>query len=365
MARAAAHLGAGRYAEAEGAYNAVLSLDAQEHRAHLGLADCACARGRSDEAVERLTEHARAYAEAGVMRSAFALITKALAIAPERLDLHIDVAELEAADGRASMAATRLENLARTYRAAGQLEEAELVLEAAEAFRAPAAASPPMPAAPPFVDPHTGHATPPPRAVATPPPPPPASRSNAMPVPIEPTPTPISAMVRPSPLLAAAPPPPPKATPRRAPPKAPPKAAKAPAKAPKAKRASRGQSSGAAPKWRPSTVTKDPPPPPRERLDLKPPPKPKAKKAAPRKAKLSITPAPRPRKTAQPIATVAKKRATIAPAPSPKRGGKTLDKLPPLRQKPSLATRLRAASKRRPVGEEDRTTMWCPNPTPT
>lgn len=353
MARAAAHLSAGRFAEAEGAYNAILSIDATEYRAHLGLADCSCGRGRTDDAVSRLSEQAQSYAASGSMRAAFALITKALAIAPERLDLHIDVAELEAADGRAHMAAKRLENLARTYQASGQAEEAALVLEAAEAFRAPPMPSPPQPPAAPFINPHTGHATPPPapRAAATPPPPPPASQAPT-PIPFQPTPTPIHPMVRPSPLAAKAPPPPPKAA--RAP-AAPP--------APKAKaKARRGSAKSGAPRWRPSTVTQDPPPRPK----AKPKAKAKAKAKVPAakkpvsKPRLSIAPAPRPRKTAKPIATVPKKRASIAPAPSPSRGGKTLDKLPPLRQKGSLASRLRAASAARPVGDEDRTSMWRP-----
>ncbi len=173
LARAGAHISAGRLAEAEGVYRAVLNIDPEEFRAYLGLADCATGQGRVDEAVDLLAEGSRGYAETGSMRSAFALMTKALAIAPARLDLHIDVAELEAADGRAQMAVLRLENLARTYLAAGQEEEAELVLEAAAAFEAaPAETEPAASPSAAFVNPHTGHATPPPipRIAASPPP---------------------------------------------------------------------------------------------------------------------------------------------------------------------------------------------------
>jgi len=347
LARAGAHLSAGRLAEAEGVYRAVLNIDSGEFRAHLGLADCAMGSGRMDDAVELLADGSQQYAEVGEMRPAFALMTKALAIAPSRLELHIDVAELEAADGRAEMAALRLENLARTYLAAGQEEEAELVLEAAAAFRAPPAAaerSPVQPSSRPFVNPHTGHATPPPvpRVAATPPPPPPASRVTAVPKPLQPTPTPIHDMVRPSPLLAkgAAPPP------------------ARPVVARNAKRSSRGVAKTVAPKWRPSTVTVDPPPRRKKARHATTPAEPTST------LKRAIAPAPRPRAPAKPIATVSKKRPSIAPAPSPSRGGKKLDKLPPLR---IVADRLRAAtaSARRGPSEEDRTTMWHrPTPTP-
>lgn len=367
LARAGAHLSAGRLAEAEGVYRAVLNIDPEEFRAHLGLADCAMGDGRVDDAVELLSEGSQRYAEAGSMRPAFALMTKALAIAPSRLDLHIDVAELEAADGRAEMAALRLENLARTYLAAGQEEEAELVLEAATAFLSPLAEpEPAQPTSPPFVDPHTGHATPPPtpRVAATPPPPPPASRVAFAPKPLQPTPTPIHDMVRPSPLLAKAPQPAPsKHASSISPPPAPAPARRAPIAARKPKRSSRGVSKTVAPKWRPSTVTTEPPP--------------RRKKAKPVAVtslepaptlRRTVAPAPRPPKQAKRVAAPAKRRSSIAPAPSPKRGGKKLDKLPPLRQAASsVANRIRAARSavRDGPAEEDRTTMWHrPTPTP-
>ncbi len=345
MARAGAHLSAGRIAEAEGAFRAVLSIDPDEHRAHLGLADCACAQGqgqsRVDHAVDRLVEDARAYADRQAMRPAFALLTKALAIAPSRLDLHIDVAELEAADGRSEVAAQRLEKLARTYASAGQHDEAALVLDAAAAFRTPEPEPEPAPLNAPFIDPHSGHETPAPsaRVAATPPPPPPVSRVRAAPRHVEfaPTPTPAAAtaapMVRPSPLVAAPPPPP---------------AAKA------TKRARRHTSAG--PRWLPATAAAKPDTKPR-----KPTPGPvESAKAEPRR--LSITPPPRPRAQAKPIATYPAKRPSIAPAPSPKRGGKKLDKLPSLKRDADLGARLRAAStlngRFTAASDEDRTTMW-------
>ena len=62
-------------------------------------------------------------------------MTKALAVDPARLELHIDVAELEASAGRLDMAIGRLQNLARVYEAAGKDEEAVAVLEAAGRLR--------------------------------------------------------------------------------------------------------------------------------------------------------------------------------------------------------------------------------------
>lgn len=351
LARAGAHLSAGRLAEAEGVFRAVLNIDPEEFRAYLGLADCATGNGRVEHAVELLSEGSAHYAEAGSMRSAFALMTKALAIAPSRLDLHIDVAQLEAADGRAEMAVLRLENLARTYLAAGQEEEAELVLEAAAAFGAtPVVAEPSAPPSPAVVNPPTAHASPPPapRVAATPPPPPPTSRVTTIAEPSHPTPTPIHAMVRPSPLVANAATPPPVPL-RRAPPVA----------ARKAKRARRGVSKRLAPKWCPSTVVN--PPPPRKK---KAKPAPAAALEPVSALKRAIAPAPRPRKQPKGTVVVAKKRASISPAPSPKRGGKKLDRLPPLRL---AAKRLRGVSApvRRGPSEEDRTAMWRrPTPTP-
>lgn len=343
LAQASAFVSAGRLAEAEGAYNAVLQAHPEEHRAHLGLADCACARGLTDSAVDHLVAHARVYAERESMRGAFALMTKALAVAPGRLDLHIDIAELEALDGRAEMAALRLENLARTYVASGQEEEAELVLDAAMAFRSePETEEFDEPEPTPFINPHTGVSTPAPRpsgsqervSVSPPPPPPPRARVTSTPR-VE-TPPPPAVMVRPSP-LAATPPPPPK------------RGLASPPNPPKKKRASRGRAGEAAPKWRPSTVVNDPPPRP---VKKKP-----APQELPSTARMVLRKPPRPRKAAVPVATYSTKRPSIAVAPSPKNGGKKLDKLPPLR--PSLAARLRATSAGvTPPAEEDRTATW-------
>ncbi|MCA9712443.1 MAG: tetratricopeptide repeat protein, partial [Myxococcales bacterium] len=46
MARASAHLAAGRFSQAIGAYRAALGIDPRALHAHLGLADAMTARGR-------------------------------------------------------------------------------------------------------------------------------------------------------------------------------------------------------------------------------------------------------------------------------------------------------------------------------
>jgi hypothetical protein len=136
LARAASHLAAARYAEAAGAYRAVLCIDPQAYEAHLGLADCAVGRGQLEEAIEDLVGAAQDFAEREALQPAFALMTKALMLAPARLELHIDVAELEAAAGRIDMATSRLHNLARAYESEGEYDEAEAVRQAAAAFAA-------------------------------------------------------------------------------------------------------------------------------------------------------------------------------------------------------------------------------------
>src|SRR5262245_60429195 len=100
MARAQAHLAVGRYAEAIGAFRAVLGIDPSELPARLGLADAMVARGQRSEAVDGLVEAAETSAEAGQHDRAMTLYAKALALEPDRLELHLDVAMLERAIGQ-------------------------------------------------------------------------------------------------------------------------------------------------------------------------------------------------------------------------------------------------------------------------
>jgi hypothetical protein len=129
LARAEAHLQAGRVAEAAGAYRAVLLLDPTEARAHLGLAECALARGATDEAAMGLAQAAAELGAAGETEAALHLLAGALTISPTRLELHLEVAELEVARGLELVAATRLRALADAYRHAGREDDAAAIGE--------------------------------------------------------------------------------------------------------------------------------------------------------------------------------------------------------------------------------------------
>ncbi len=124
MARAAEHLASARYAEAAGAFRAVLRIDPTEFQAHFGLADALVARGQRSEAVEGLVGAAEACSGQDDHAAALTLYGKALSIEPGRLELHLDVAMAEAALGRMEAAQSRLENLAEVYMQAGRTDEA-------------------------------------------------------------------------------------------------------------------------------------------------------------------------------------------------------------------------------------------------
>ncbi|MEM7156464.1 MAG: tetratricopeptide repeat protein [Myxococcota bacterium] len=124
MARAHEHLASARYAEAAGAFRAVLHIDPNAFHAHFGLADALVARGQFAEAIEGLVNAAESCVAQDDHAAALTLYGKALGIDPTRLELHLDVAMAEAALGRDEAAYTRLENLAETYMQAGRTDEA-------------------------------------------------------------------------------------------------------------------------------------------------------------------------------------------------------------------------------------------------
>ncbi len=124
MARANAHLASARYAEAAGAFRAVLHIDPQAFQAHFGLADALVGRGQPVEAVAGLITAAESCNANDDHAAALTLYGKALAIDPSRLELHLDVAMAEAALGREDSAQARLENLAEIYMQAGRTDEA-------------------------------------------------------------------------------------------------------------------------------------------------------------------------------------------------------------------------------------------------
>lgn len=350
LVRAAEHLAARRFAEAAGAFRAALSIDPNEPRAYLGLADCACGRGSIDEAVEELVGAAQDFAEREFHDAAFVLLGKALTLAPERLELHVDVAELEAATGRLELACTRLRNLAHAYHQAGQHDEGEAIGEVLASWESEAAA--PEPAAPEPV-----------RAVRTEPE---LGDADATSPERDFDPDDAQALMRAS--KQADPPPPPRrtppATPRRAPPPPPPvRAARKPVEvqtgAPTIVRtapsspaislvATLGPSEPArrgptgrhgALRWRPSTLCT-----PSVAEASEP-----ARAAKPGKVVGKRKVVPPPRATPKAAKKASSPKRTIAPAPSPKRGGLELARLPGRDSAPTPAAAVRLADKRTAV----------------
>lgn len=124
LARANEHLASARYAEAAGAFRAVLHIDPHAFQAHFGLADALVGRGQPGTAVEGLVEAAESCTTQDDHAAALTLYGKALSIDPSRLELHLDVAMAEAALGREDAAKARLENLAEIYMQAGRTDEA-------------------------------------------------------------------------------------------------------------------------------------------------------------------------------------------------------------------------------------------------
>jgi hypothetical protein len=289
-----------------------------------------------DDAIDELVGAAADFRDREDYDGAFALLARALTIDPDRLELHIDVAELEAASGRIEMAVGRLENLARAYEQSSQYEDAAAIHEVIEAWLSegdePAAeqATPPAPPpAPERIQPmelrtlvaeavpihvlrgNTQRAYVAPLA-AEPPPLPEARPVQQLLVRTElpGSPQPAKSAVTESVLLRKAPPPPPPPRPVRT--VVPTHATEEhtephPAPIATAERATTKPRRGPrrdsiAPRWRPSTVQAMPEIP---------------------SQKLRATPPEPPKKKAR--------KSIIEPAPSPKRGAIKLDKLPALK----------------------------------
>ncbi len=129
LARAYEHLTAGRVAEAAGAYRAVLQLDAGEPQAHAGLGHCAFVRGQPREAFDHFVRAAGLWREREDAIAALGCYTHAVASDPSQLDVHVDIAELEAELGHVDAARQRLEGLAENYLATGRQDDAVAILE--------------------------------------------------------------------------------------------------------------------------------------------------------------------------------------------------------------------------------------------
>ena len=164
MARASAHLAAGRFAEAAGAFRAVLHIDRNEYRAHLGIADATAARGDRDGAIAGLIENAQSYNEDANPEAALALYGRVLVLDPNRIDVHLDIAFAESALGRHDDAVARVEGLAEAYLRGGRSDEAEELFRFAATWEveAPEPTPEPMPVPAAMAEPpHPAYGTPP------------------------------------------------------------------------------------------------------------------------------------------------------------------------------------------------------------
>lgn len=128
LARAEAHLLAARHPQAVGAFRAAVSVDPKVVQAHLGLADALFALARRHEATEGLVTAAEAFSARHEHADAGALLGKALALDPSRLELHLDLAMVEEAMGRHDVAVRRIEGLADLYMDGGRFEDAAELL---------------------------------------------------------------------------------------------------------------------------------------------------------------------------------------------------------------------------------------------
>ncbi|MEM9453666.1 MAG: tetratricopeptide repeat protein [Myxococcota bacterium] len=147
MARALAHFAARRYPQAIGAFRATLSLDPTTPQARVGMADALAALGRHDEAVEELVHAAQRSMDEDEPNEAMSLYSKALALDPSRMDLHLDVALAEDAMGRHEAAVCRIEGLAGHYMNDGRTDEAADLLRFAATWGKPEPEPPNEPAA--------------------------------------------------------------------------------------------------------------------------------------------------------------------------------------------------------------------------
>ena len=114
--------------EANALFHAITMLEPRKYEGYLGLAECAERRGHADDAVEILVTAAGQLADQPSPAAGYILLGKALKLDPGRLDLHVDIARLQAKDGDVYGARSRLEQLAAAYIHLGEWGEAQNVL---------------------------------------------------------------------------------------------------------------------------------------------------------------------------------------------------------------------------------------------
>ncbi|MGH1340671.1 MAG: tetratricopeptide repeat protein [Nannocystales bacterium] len=128
--------GDGESSDAEALIRFALSTDPESARAHLILAHLRARRGELADGVDELIASARRLATAPVEDPChlYAMFGGALELAPERLELHVDLARLQAAFDDVPGALARLVQLSAIYVEAGCHDDARDVLAVASAW---------------------------------------------------------------------------------------------------------------------------------------------------------------------------------------------------------------------------------------
>jgi len=128
--------GHGESSDAEALIRFALSTDPESARAHLILANLRARRGELEAAVDELVDSARRLASQPVQDPChlYAMFGGALDLAPQRLELHVDLARLQAACDDVPGAQARLVQLSAIYIDAGRHDEARAVLGVASAW---------------------------------------------------------------------------------------------------------------------------------------------------------------------------------------------------------------------------------------
>jgi hypothetical protein len=126
----------GNSSDAEALVRFALSTDPDASHAHVCLARIRATRGEFDAAVDGLVDAVRVRAAAGVddPTPLYEMLAAALELVPARLDLHIDLAELQAAHGDVPGAQARLVQLSAIYVDAGRHDDARDVLAVASGW---------------------------------------------------------------------------------------------------------------------------------------------------------------------------------------------------------------------------------------
>jgi hypothetical protein len=124
LSRAAHFFSLSRFADAARVYQEAVSIAPKDPRSLAGLAEAMFAIGAPHLGIPRLIDLAGVYAETQFHDAALAVYDRVLGLSPDRLELHLDMAQVEREADRAGQATQRLERLAEVYLELGLTEEA-------------------------------------------------------------------------------------------------------------------------------------------------------------------------------------------------------------------------------------------------